>query len=148
MGTFKVARKIPFFINITYNHKGETVEQVFSFKTTNKKYLRYAYDQRFCLKRKVDKLLDDRLLSSNSFIGRTDHEDKIVMEYRNDFGEFDSSAKIVNCEFYLPPFNGCQFCMNCEEQGNFLYCTLKKKHYDSAGIKSCPVFKSVDEIIT
>ena len=38
MGTFKVARKIPFFINITYNLKGETVEQVFSFKTTNKKF--------------------------------------------------------------------------------------------------------------
>ena len=88
------------------------------------------------------------MLSSNSYQGRVEHEDKIVMLYRNDFGEFDSSSKIVNCEFYLPPFNGCQYCSNCEKQGNFLYCKLKKKHYDSAGIKSCPVFNSIDEILT
>ena len=148
MAKLKVARKIPFFVNMTYNLKEKIVEQVFSFKTTNKKYLRYAYDQRFCLMRKIEKLIDKELLSGTSYLKRDEYEDKIVMTYRNDFGKFDSSSKIINCEFYLPPFNGCQYCANCEKQDNFLYCTLKKKHYDSAGIKSCPVFKSIDEILT
>jgi hypothetical protein len=148
MGTLKVARKIPFLVSITYNLKETVIEQVFKFQVTNKKHLNYAYDHRFCLKRKLDKLIDEELLSSTSFIGRNDEEDKIVLTYRNDFGKFDNSSKIVNCEFYLPPFNGCLYCENCTEEGNFLYCKLKKKHYDSKGIKSCPVFKSVDKVLT
>ena len=144
----KVAKKIPFFVSITYNLKETKIEQTFSFRTTNKKYLRYAYDQRFCLMRKLEKLIEKELLSNNSFQERLEYEDKIVMTYTNDFGHFDSSAKIVNCEFYLPPFNGCLYCNKCEERGDFLYCKEKEKHYDSKGIKSCPVFQSIDEIIT
>lgn len=148
MGKLKVARRIPFLVSITYNLKEEVIEQVFSFQTTNKKYLKYAYDQRFCLRRKLEKLIDKELLSGSSFIERLEEENKIIMRYRNDFGSFDNSSKIINCEFYLPPYNGCRFCINCEEQGDFLYCKLKKKHYDSSGIKSCPVFSSIDEILT
>ena len=148
MAKLKVAKKIPFFININYDLNGTTINQNFNFQTTNKKYLNYAYDQRFCLKRKIENLIDKELLSNTSYLGRIEDENKITIMYRNDFGEFDSSSKIVNCEFYLPPFNGCQYCSNCEKQGNFLYCKLKKKHYDSEGIKSCPVFSSIDEILT
>ena len=148
MGTLKVARKIPFLISITYNLKETKIEQVFKFQVTNKKHLSYAHDHRFCLKRKIDRLIDSELLSSNSFIERIDHDDKIIITYRNDFGHFDNSSKIVNCEFYLPPFNGCLYCEHCTEEGDFLYCKLKKKHYDSKGIKSCPVFQSVEEILT
>lgn len=148
MGKLKVAKKIPFLVSITYDLKEEIIEQIFSFQTTNKKYLKYAYDQRFCLKRKLEKLINKELLSNNSFIERIEYENKIVIKYRNDFGEFDSSSKIVNCEFYLPPYNGCKFCINCESQDGFLYCNLKKKHYDSSGIKSCPVFSSIEEVLT
>ena len=144
----KVARKIPFLVNITYNLNGEIVEQNFLFKTTNKKFLKYAYDKRFCLKRKIDKLIDKELLSNLSFLGREDGEDKITIKYRNDFGEFDSSSKIINCEFYLPPFNGCKYCSKAEIQGDFLYCEEKKKHYELNGIKTCPVFQSINEIIS
>ena len=56
-----VAKKIPFFVSITYNLKEKVVEQVYSFKTTSKKYLKYAYDQRFCLKRKIEKLINKEL---------------------------------------------------------------------------------------
>lgn len=144
----KVAKKIPFFVSITYNLKEEVVEQVFSFKTTSKKYLKYAYDQRFCLKRKIEKLINKELLSNNSFQKRVEYEDKIVMVYTNDFGQFDSSSIIINCEFYLPPFKGCIYCNKCKKEGDFLYCIEKKKHYDSRGIKNCPVFQSIDEVIT
>lgn len=148
MAKLKIAKKIPFFINITYKLNGETIEQIFSFKTTNKKYLKYAYDQRYCLKRKVERLIDSYVLSDNSYLGRDEYEDKIVLLYSNDFGSFDSSSKIINCEFYLPPFNGCLYCKKCKTEGDFLYCEEKKKHYDSKGIKNCPVFQSIEEIIT
>lgn len=148
MATLKVAKKIPFLVNITYDLRGETIIQNFEFKTTNKKYLAYAYDHRFCLKRKIERLIDKELLSRLSFIGRVEKEDKIEISYRNDFGSFDSSSKIVNCEFYLPPFNGCLYCKKCHRDGDFLFCKEKEKHYSSNGIKSCPVFESVEEIIT
>ena len=87
MGKLKVAKKIPFLVSITYDLKEEIIEQVFSFQTTNKKYLKYAYDQRFCLKRKLEKLINKELLSNNSFVERIEYENKIVIKYRNDFGE-------------------------------------------------------------
>ena len=62
MGKLKVAKKIPFLVSITYDLKEEIIEQVFSFQTTNKKYLKYAYDQRFCLKRKLEKLINKEIL--------------------------------------------------------------------------------------
>lgn len=148
MAKLKVAKKIPFFVNITYNLKKEIIEQTFSFRTTNKKYLRYAYDQRYCLRRKIEKLIDSNFLNSNYYIGRFEHEDKIVITYNNEFNDFDSSSKIINCEFYLPPFNGCLYCSKCKTEGNFLYCEEKKKHYASNGIKNCPVFQSIEEVIT
>lgn len=148
MGKIKVAKRVPFFVNISYKLNGDTIEQIFSFRTTNKKYLKYAYDQRYCLKLKIERLIDNSLLSDCSFIGRIESEEKIIMQYRNDFGSFDNSARIVNCEFYLPPFNGCLYCNKCKEEGDFLYCETKKKHYDSQGIKNCPVFQSIEEIIT
>ena len=40
MGKLKVAKKIPFLVSITYDLKEEIIEQVFSFQTTNKKYLK------------------------------------------------------------------------------------------------------------
>lgn len=148
MEKIKVAKKIPFLVSINYKLKEETIEQIFSFNTTNKKYLKYAYDQRFCLKNKIEKTIEDNLLSRNSFLGREEEESKITMIYRNDFGVFDNSSKIINCEFYLPPFNGCKYCANCEIQNNFLFCKKKKKHYEINGIKTCPVFNSINEIIS
>jgi len=148
MTNIKTAKRIPFLVNITYKFDSAIIEQTFSFQTTNKKYLKYAYDQRYCLMRKIEKLIEKELLSNLSYIGRVEDEDKIKILYRNDFGKFDAASKIVNCEFYLPPFNGCKYCTKCETQGDFLYCKEKKKHYDYNGIKNCPVFNSVNEIIT
>lgn len=148
MAKLKVAKKIPFLVSITYNIKKGIIEQMFSFKTTNKKYLKYVYDQRYCLKRKIEKLIDSNFLSSNYYLGRVEHEDKIIILYNNCFDGFDDSSKIINCEFYLPPFNGCLYCEKCKTEGNFLYCKEKKKHYDSKGVKNCPVFQSIEEIIT
>lgn len=145
MKEIKVAKRIPFLLNITYSVKKETIEQKFSFVAESKRHLQYAYDQRFCLKRKIERAIDESFLSRGSFLSRVEDEGSITIIYRNDF-ELERKPQIVNCEFYLPPYKGCIYCEKCENRGDFLYCTEKKKHYDLAGIKSCQVFSSIEDI--
>lgn len=145
MKEIKTAKRIPFLLNITYSVKKETIEQKFSFVVESRKHLQYAYDQRYCLKRKIEKAVSGNLLSAESFLARIENEGSIVLLYRNDFG-LEKKPQIVNCEFYLPPYKGCLYCEKCENRGDFLYCTEKKKHYDLAGIKSCQVFSSIEDI--
>ena len=66
MTNIKTAKRIPFLVNITYKFDSAIIEQAFSFQTTNKKYLKYAYDQRYCLMRKIEKLIEKELLSNLS----------------------------------------------------------------------------------
>lgn len=139
MKQIKVAKRIPFFVNIKANGK----EQIFEFSTTNKKYLAYAYDARFVLKRKIDKLIMDNL-QPFTVLRRDEEKDKIIIVYDT---EINFPARIVNCEFYLPPYNGCLYCLNAKKDGEYLYCSEKEKHYSLSGIKSCPIFKSIEEIV-
>lgn len=145
MKEIKAAKRISFLLNITYSVKKEVIEQKFSFVTESKKHLQYAYDQRYCLKRKIEKAINENLLSRESFLSREENEDSIVIIYRNNFS-LKKKPQIVNCEFYLPPYKGCLYCEKCENRGDFLYCIEKKKHYDLAGIKSCQVFSSIEDI--
>jgi hypothetical protein len=143
MSDIKIAKQIDFYVNIKYKKDGDKLHQIFEFNVTNKKYLAYAYDSRYLLKRKIDKLIKDEFVEN--FIERIDEKEYIEVIYET---EKTKRPKIVNLNFYLPPFNGCKYCEKCEKQGNFLYCIEKNKHYDLAGIKNCKVFKSVEEIIT
>lgn len=145
MKEIKAAKRVPFLLNITYSVKKEVIEQKFSFMAENKRHLQYAYDQRYCLKRKIEKVVNENLLSRKSFLSREENEDSIVIIYRNGF-RLEKKPQIVNCEFYLPPYKGCLYCEKCENRGDFLYCTEKKKHYDLAGIKNCQVFSSIEDI--
>ena len=146
MSKIKVAKKVEFLVTLKTEIKNDIIIQTYEFWTNNKKYLRYAYDKRYCLKSKLEKLYEANLL--DNFISREESETKIVFKYIKPENYVCEPSKIINCEFYLPPFNGCKYCRKCEDKGNFLYCNEKKKHYDLAGIKNCQVFQSIDEIIT
>jgi hypothetical protein len=143
MSDIKIARQIDFYVNIKYKKNGDELHQIFEFNVTNKKYLTYAYDARYLLKRKIEKLIRDEFVEN--FVERIDEKEYIEVIYKT---EKIKKPKIVNLNFYLPPFNGCKYCEKCEKQGNFLYCKEKNKHYDLAGIRNCKVFKSIEEIIT
>lgn len=143
MSDIKIAKQINFYVNIKYKFAGEELHQIFEFSTTNKKYLTYAYDSRYLLKRKIEKLIKDEF--QENFIDRIDEKDYIEMVYKT---QKRPRPRIVNLSFYLPPFNGCKYCTKAEKQGNFLYCSEKNKHYDSNGIRNCKVFKSIEEILT
>ena len=143
MSDIKIARQIDFYVNIKYKKNGDELHQIFEFNVTNKKYLTYAYDSRYLLKRKIEKLIRDEFVEN--FVERIDEKEYIEVIYKT---EKIKKPKIVNLNFYLPPFNGCKYCEKCEKQGNFLYCKEKNKHYDLAGIRNCKVFKSIEEIIT
>ena len=146
MSKIKVARKVEFLLTLKTEEKDNIIYQTYEFWTNNKKYLKYAYDKRYCLRSKLEKIYESHLL--NNFISREEYESKIIFKYEKDGDFTPQPSKIINCEFYLPPFNGCKYCRKCRDEGNFLYCEEKKKHYDSTGIKNCQVFQSVDEIIT
>lgn len=147
MGKIKIAKKIDFLVTENVSFDKDCVVQTYQFWTSNKKYLHYAFDHRFCLFTKLEKLYKKDLLDLE-FIKREDHEDKVVFKYKADENIHRRKPKTINCEFYLPPYNGCKYCKVCKQEGDFLYCETKKKHYDLAGIKNCPVFKSIDEIIS
>lgn len=140
----KVARKIDFLVSINYSIENNLLKQEFRFWTNNKKNLKYAYDKRFLLKPKLDKLVLDSLL--NDFKTREDNEDNITIYYKD--ASKVPANRIVNMEFYLPPYNGCKYCTKAEINGNFVYCKEKKKHYVDGGVKNCKVFKSIDEVLT
>lgn len=149
MSKEKFARKIDFLVTETIDIKDANIVQTFQFWTSNKKYLKYAYDQRFCLRRKLEKLYEKELVKGFQFLSREESENKIVFRYDYDAsGFFREPAKTFNCEFYLPPYNGCAFCLKAKAEGDFFFCEAKKKHYENLGIKSCPVFQSIEEIIS
>ncbi len=147
MKIIKIAKKISFYININYSYENGFTKQNFEFITTNKKYLRYAYDKRYLLKKKIESIVNDNLLDDLTFKSRDDTEDKIIISYNGEMRKTIPS-KIINCEFYLPPFNGCQYCTKGKKEKDFLYCKEKDKHYDFNGIKNCPVFESINEILS
>lgn len=143
----KVARKVEFLVSINYKEINGLTAQVYTFWTNNKKNLRYAYDSRYLLKRKIDKLIEDNLL--NNFKSREENENNIIIYYDLDFKKLkNKSSKTFNLEFYLPPFCGCKYCTKAEFKDGFTYCKEKKKHYNLDGIKNCKVFKSIDEVLT
>lgn len=147
MGKIKIAKRVSFLVTENIKIENDKLFQTFQFYTNNKKYLKYAFDQRFCLKRKLEKLYNNELLNL-TFLNREEHEDKVVFVYEYNKEKIGFSSKTVNCDFYLPPYNGCKYCSNKEIKGDFLYCLIKKKHYDSSGIKNCPVFQSIEEVIS
>lgn len=145
----KIEKRVEFLVTETVKRERDCVAQIYTFYTTNKKYLKYAYDQRYCLKRKLEKIYDDNLLRNYKFISREEKETEVIFRYEYDGSEFANfPSRTFNCDFYLPPYNGCLYCTECRKEGEFLYCEKKKKHYEPQGIKTCPVFQSKDEILS
>ena len=140
----KVARAINFIVTITYIIKSDHIEQSFNFVVDNKKYLPYAFDDRYVLKRKLDELY--KKYSLDLFIKKVDFEDKVVIYYS--LQDICMKPELVNMNFYLPPYNGCLFCNKAVKKDGFIFCPEKNKHYDSLGIKSCKVFSSIEEVLT
>lgn len=145
----KVAKKIEFMVNETYSVCPDgSVEQCFQFETVNKKYLPYAFDDRYVLKRKLDQLFKEDALRCG-FERKVDHSDKVVFIFGPGHEPLDGrKPRIVNMSFYLPPYNGCRFCRKAVRDGDVIYCPEKDKKYDSAGVKSCKVFSSIEEVLT
>lgn len=143
MSELKIAKQIDFYINIKYKIIDEKIHQIFEFNTSNKKYLAYAYDSRYLLKRKLEELIRKEAL--DGYIDRIDEKNYIEVIFNS---AQKPKPKIVNLNFYLPPFNGCKYCQKCQRQGDFLFCKEKNKHYDLAGIRNCKVFKSKEELLT
>lgn len=148
MSKVKFARRIEFLVTETYKRSGEYLLQKYQFWTPNKKYLKYAYDHRFCLRRKLEALYKKELLQNLEFVSKDESEDNVTFKYKLTENDLSLVSKTFNCEFYLPPYNGCVYCTKSKQEGDFLFCTEKKKHYDSQGIKTCPIFQSIDEIIS
>lgn len=148
MSKVKFARRIEFLVTESYKIDKDCLVQDYKFWTPNRKYLKYAYDQRFCLRRKLEALYKKDLVKGYKFLAREEREDGVTFKYEFSGNKPITLSRIINCEFYLPPFNGCLYCTKCKSEGDFLYCEEKKKHYDSQGIKSCPIFQSIDEIIS
>lgn len=146
MGKIKIAKRIDFLVTLKTEERGDEIVQTYEFWTHNKRYLKFAYDQRYCLKRKLEKIYEENLL--DNFLAREEGEARIVFRYKKTEDFKAVPAKTFNCEFYMPPFNGCKYCMKCKTEGDFVYCEEKQKHYDSGGIKNCQVFQSIDEILT
>jgi hypothetical protein len=144
MTKIKVAREIEFIVNITYKTLEDKIEQTYSFNVLNKKYLSYAFDYRFTLKRKLDKLYQDKLL--NNFLKRIDCPDKVIFYYSL---QAVPKPEMVNETFYLPPFNGCLYCKKASfEDNEFVFCKEKNKHMAYPGVKSCKIFNSIEEVLT
>lgn len=143
----KFARKIDFLVTETITNDKKYIKQTYRFWTSNKKYLKYAYDQRYCLMEKLETVYKKHALNLE-FVRKEESEDNVVFVYKYDGDFISKPSSTINCEFYLPPFNGCKYCSRCVENGDFLYCQIKEKHYDFKGIKNCPVFKSKNEIIS
>jgi hypothetical protein len=139
-------KNIEFYINIFYKNEGDNLIQTFQF-VSKKRNFKYAFDKRFCLKNKIDKLINDENKTCDIiyFINRIDYDDRIVLIYKiNNFCEFKNVIK--NISFYLPP-NNCLYCEYNKMDGDFIFCNEKKKHYQTP-IKTCKIFKSIEEIIT
>ena len=75
MSELKVAKQIDFYINIKYKIIDEKIHQIFEFNTSNKKYLAYAYDSRYLLKRKLEELIRKEAL--DGYIDRIDEKNYI-----------------------------------------------------------------------
>jgi hypothetical protein len=139
-------KNIEFYVNIFYQSENNILIQTFQF-VSQKKNFKYVFDKRYCLKEKIDKLLINENKSGDEiyFINRTDYEDKIILFYRiKQIYNFENYIK--NLSFYLPP-NNCLYCQHNKRDGDFIFCNEKKKHYQIP-IKTCKIFKSIEEIIT
>lgn len=137
-----------FHINISYAYKNNVMIQTFDFVVDNKKVLRYAYDKRYNLKKRIDEVIrkESNSLKDAKFINRIDTDTGITIYYEIVGGEMDHRNVIKNVSFYLPPNAGCQYCKNYEKHDDASYCSEKKKFIRP--VKSCKIFQSLEEIIT
>lgn len=141
--TIKEPKNIEILVNIKYKEEEDEVIQRFEFNVTNKKYLDYLFDSRFLFKERIEKLIKDNLLEN--FISRVDRRDSVEIKYAKQEVPVPCIRKI---QAYTPPYFGCKYCSKAEEEGNFLFCPEKKKHYSKPGIQRCPVFRVKEEILT
>ena len=61
MSKIKVARKVEFLLTLKTEEKDNIIYQTYEFWTNNKKYLKYAYDKRYCLRSKLEKVYESHL---------------------------------------------------------------------------------------
>ncbi|MDR0676979.1 MAG: hypothetical protein LBF97_08100 [Elusimicrobiota bacterium] len=141
-----IPRNIEFYINIFYEYEENNIKQVFQF-ISQKKNFKYVFDKRYCLKEKVDRLLNNENKTCNEieFVRRIDYDDKIELIYNSDCC-YKFKGCIKNLSFYLPP-NNCLYCEHNKKDGDFIFCDEKKKHYQ-VPIKTCKIFRAKIEVIT
>lgn len=139
----KEPKNIEILVNIRYEIKDEGLKQIFQFKATNKKYLDYLFDARFLFKNKIDKMVKDFLL--DGYIKRVDSKDEIDIYYEK---QEVPKTQIRKIQAYIPPNTGCKYCRKAQEDGLFLFCSEKNKHYTKGGVNRCPIFRSKDELLT
>lgn len=140
----KMERTITVYVNITYKEIEKELLQSFNVSTSRKQDLSYLYDSRFLFKNKIDNIIKENALEG--FIRRVDCDDRVEMYYEL---QSKPSPLIKSFVIYIPPYLGCEYCANAEKKENgFVYCTIKKKHYQKNGIKRCPVFRTMEKILT
>lgn len=144
MKKIKEAKNIEVFVNIRYSYNDDgNLSQKFNFVVSNKKYLDYITDKRYLLKDKIEHLISSFLLEN--FIERIDRKENVEIIYKHQERPENCIRKI---QCYIPPYCGCKYCQIAEKDGNFIYCPEKNKHYVGNGIQKCPIFKSIDEVLT
>jgi hypothetical protein len=147
----KVPKNLELYINIVYQYNNNIIKQILNFYMSNKRYLRYIYDMRYCLKSKVDKVLEEVNLNSQDiqYMSRIDEKSFIEVNYKILGKEKYDFKPVIKCiSFYLPPSSSCQYCKKKRMENDMIYCEEKKKWYNKTGCKTCKIFSSIDEIIT
>lgn len=140
MKKINVGKTVDFTVRMSFSHSENQTIQTYSFITSNKKNLNYVSDSRYLLKKKLEKIFSENLL--DGYVARKEEQDCIKFIYNS---IFEVESKVFNVSFFLPPYSGCLFCCKAEQEGDFIYCPEKKKHYDSMGIKRCPIFSSKED---
>lgn len=138
---------VTFYLNIQWQKTGfiDFIIQQFLF-ISSKKYYKYAFDNRYILKQKIDDIINEEVNKNGlEFVNRIDHKDMIEIVYKQN-EDFKFKSFIKNVSFFLPP-NTCMYCKKKEEKNGFIFCNEKKKHYQTP-IKTCKIFRSINELIT
>ena len=130
----KEPKNIEILVNIRYEKKG---------KAANKKYLDYLFDARYLFKNKIEKMINDFLLEG--YKRRVDSKEEINVFYDEQEAPKNQIRKI---QAYIPPNTGCKYCKKAQEDGLFIFCPEKNKHYTKGGVNRCPIFRSKDELLT
>lgn len=135
-------------MSIKFKRQASHLLQVFELEGS-KSTINLLHDKRFSLHDKFEERVREVMLSNQdgiTFISRTDEDNKITIEYEL---RPDVDKKYINYFFvipcFMPPAPTCEYCLNAEKRGEFIFCITKDKVI-TISVKRCTVFKQNNKL--